>query len=363
MKKGMKQKGQIALKHYQKRFSLHCVDVEKHFRIHLLREINKIATNPKYDPEMLQRIQRQYQTDCLQHKIDKTSPILLTEESFAKQVDDLFDENDLFNPANRNNLLELYNSITSAYYTFEEINEKLNVKSFDAYMEYCRNIARKNVMLHQQLTRLTIDSDQITVRNPPPRDIPTELLRTKKIIDEQTHIGVEIQRNISSRCMFDDTRNKHKEEVLQIRNHISKIVNDQVPNSSTTFISNEHLRLERNLLLEKAQILDQYEYADITTVQRDLDELNTEYRELKSLRDSYLSKISKIKHNQVSLSKVGITKTEEYNDTKTKMGIFCEIANKNSHQLRKVLDENKSVQNKLEKNEEMRSTSRIMFIH
>ncbi|OHT12885.1 hypothetical protein TRFO_17156 [Tritrichomonas foetus] len=349
MKRFLSQKSKLAIKQIQMRLSQRCLENEKHFRLHLLWNIAQKSTQPFYDPQFFNILLRQYPCDCIQHRI-KPNTIdnnMLHENIVASELHDFCETNQLFSERKRSDLLNLYNFISSSFFTFQEKCEKYQIDLND-YIEWCRLVSMKNFALHEQLTKEAIDYNQIKIHHLPPRPIPRELLRTQTIIDEQISIGMERQRKVVSRCILPSTRKIADKETPKLKPHIVKSVNSHVPDSSTRCISSDQMKLERAILIEQAVDLDNSEIVDINTLNHDLEEVETKYRKLLEHKNTLLGEIAKRKRDFVSLSKIGITKTEELNYNNTRLEIYRDIISKNTAELTKILDENKYIQNKLD---------------
>lgn len=343
------QKTKIAIKQLQQKILLKSLENEKHFRLHLLWNIAQQSTTPTYDPHFYNILLRQYPCDCIQHRLKTNiSNNMLHENLVASELDDFCKENNLFDMSNRYDLLNLYNFISSSFFTFQELTDKYHVSHLDKYIEWCRKISMKNFAIHQQLARETIDYDHIQVQKLPPRPLPRELLRTQDIIDRQFTIGVEMQNQIVSKCMLPQTRKMADGEVQKLKPHITKIVKSLVPDSSSHCISSGQAKLERAILINQAEDLDNEEIEDISTLQRQYEEVDGKYQKLLEQKNFLLSQISRKKKDFHTLTKTGIAKAEEFNFNNTKLETYRDIISKNTLQLNKILEENTEIRHKLD---------------
>ena len=346
----LSQKSKIAIKQLQQRILLQSLDNEKHFRLHLLWNLAQQSTSPVYDPHFYNILLRQYPCDCIQHRL-KNNNIninMLHENLVASELDDFCKENDFFNKSNRYDLLNLYNFISSAFFTFQELTDKYHVSHLDRYMEWCRKISIKNFALNQQLAKETIDYEKKTVQHLPPRPLPRELLRTQDIIDSQFTIGVEMQNQIVSKCILPQTRKMADNEVSKLKPHITKMVKSLIPDSTSHCISSGQAKLERAILINQAEDLDNEEIEDVSTLQREFEDIDSKYQKLLEKKNYLQTQIDQKKKDFRILTKNGIAKTEELNFNSTKLEIYRDIISKNSVKLKQILEENQEIQHKLD---------------
>lgn len=344
------QKTKIAIKQLQQKILLKSLEHEKHFRLHLLWNLAQQSTSPIYDPHFYNVLLRQYPCDCIQHRL-KTNVTnnMLHENLVASDLDQFSKENHLFDTSNRYDLLNLYNFISSSFFTFQELTEKYQVSHLDKYIEWCRKVSMKNFALHQQLAKETLFHDQVNVQRLPPRPLPRELLRTQEIIDRQFTIGIEMQNQIVSKCMLPQTRKMADNEVPKLKPHITKMVKSLVPDSSSHCISSGQAKLERAILINQAEDLDNEEIEDISTLQRKFEDVDAKYQKLLEQKNALQNQIaSKRKEFQTLNNKSGLIKTEEFNFNSTKLELYRDIISKNTVQLNKVLEENREIKHKLD---------------
>lgn len=348
--KFLSQKTKIAIKQLQQRILNKSLENEKHFRLHILWNLAQQSTSSTYDPQFYNTLLRQYPCDCIQHRIRVSNCYnnMLHEDLVAVELDDFCKENNLFDRSNRYDLLNLYNFISSAFFTFQDLTEKYHVPHLDNYIEWCRKVSMKNFALHQQLAKETIDYEQHTVQHLPPRPLPRELLRTQDIIDRQLTIGMEMQNQIVSKCILPQTRKMADNKVPNLRPHITKMVKMLEPDSSTHCISSNQAKLERAILINQADDLDNEELEDISTLQREFEEIDCKYQKLLEQKKVLQSQIAQKKQDFKALTKTRNTKIEEFNFNSTKLETYRDIISKNTVQLNRVTEENNEIKHKLD---------------
>lgn len=350
--KFLSQKTKLTIKQHQEKLLLKCIEHEKHFRLHLLWNLKRQSTQAVYDPKLYNILIRQYPCDCLMHRLHnrQTNNNMLHENRVAIEVDEFCQENNLFDRSNRFELLNLYNFISSAFFTFQDLTEKYHLKHLDQYIEWCRKISMMNFSLHQQLSKESIDYDQIKIHHLPPRPIPRELLRTQNIVDSQVLIGIKRQGDVISRCILPQTRELADKcnEAPRLKNHIIEAVHSHMPNSSYHCITSDQMRLERALLMEQAENLDNEEIDDLSTLLHNFEEIDNKYKKLLEKKKTLQSQIEKKKHDYISLTKLGMSKVEEFNMNNTKLETFRNIITKNQKKLNRLVDENNKIKQRLE---------------
>ena len=108
------------------------------------------------------------------------------------------------------------------------------------------------------------------------------------------------------------------------------------------------MRLERALLMEQAEDLDNEEIDDVSTLLHNFEEIDNKYKKLLEKKKTLQSQIEKKKHDCISLTKLGISKVEEFNMNNTKLEIFRNIITKNQKKLNRLVDENNKIKQRLE---------------
>lgn len=356
-------KAQLSLKSLNRSLVQRCINHELYFRIHLLWELRRKARNPRIDKPLLEMIARQYPCECLLQRVEAENRKLNREESAsARDLDALVSHNELLDESNRQQLLDLYGGISAAKYTFMEcVNDRFTTSEFD---EHSVNLLRTNRRLHKELTSTAIDSEQVVIKPALPRPIHEHLLETQERVDRQVAISVEVRTRTASRALTSGTKANCMDSMISsIRAHISKCVEDEMPGPGGRCVTPEDRKLERALLLEKADKLNRRETCDTNTLAREYEEFDEQYRRLMDDKRTTQTEISQIKSSRrmSSLAKVGITKQEEMAAVSTKLREFNEIIRKNQDSLTRILQQNAAMKRRIDQRETIEK-SRIFAI-
>jgi hypothetical protein len=197
---------------------------------------------------------------------------------------------------------------------------------------------KQNIHLHQELVSLVVDSEEIAIGKSQTRSIPSDLLRLQMIIDEQIPIGLQSHHGVAVRSLAADMGQEPEKSTPELIRHVRDAVMHCCGSDGASSVNS---KLEKALLTARAEELEKAELCDTVTLRCSRDDIENRYRRLMEEKMMLIAQIEKIRHEQVSTAKMGISRMEEFNITNARLDAFRDIVSKKGAELRRILEENK----------------------